>query len=239
MDPAYADGYRTLYEQHWWWRARERLVWDQLQALCRRPGRERILDIGCGDGLFFGRLSSLGEVEGLEPWAPISSDQSHLTIHRCPLSDFEPAERFSLILMLDVVEHLDDPVADVRHALSLLEPGGAMLITVPAFRLLWTRHDDINLHRTRYTRASFRRLAAESGLRIEHERYFFHWAFAAKLLLRAAQALRPGEPVPEVVPAAPINRALLALCRAEQRLLGPLPVPFGSSLMVVGRAHEG
>jgi len=56
MDVAYARRYRELYERHWWWRAREHVILDTLRRIEPPGGFPSILDIGCGDGLFFDRL---------------------------------------------------------------------------------------------------------------------------------------------------------------------------------------
>lgn len=66
---------------------------------------------------------------------------------------------YSLILMLDVLEHLEDPVGALQHAVDLLTPEGTLLITVPAFMALWTNHDVLNHHLTRYTKRSFSNVA--------------------------------------------------------------------------------
>src|SRR2546426_4518668 len=60
--------YTTLFRsrRHWWWRARERLILDVLRRLRPGAGWSAILDVGCGDGLFFERLAEFGPVEGVE-----------------------------------------------------------------------------------------------------------------------------------------------------------------------------
>ena len=103
---------------------------------------------------------------------------------------------------------------------------------------LWTRHDDLNHHYTRYDQASFRALASQAGLRIDESRYFFRWTAAAKIAARVTEALIPGEPASPAVPPPPVNRALYALSRLEERVFGKAPVPFGSSLLVVGGRSE-
>ena len=240
MDTEYGAQYRALFERHWWWRARERVILDALRAHRPAAGLTTILDVGCGDGLFFdalGAIEGVQFVEGIEPAAAlVSNDGPHRArIHVAPFDvRFEPGRRYSAVLMLDVLEHLPDPEAALRHALNLLEPGGVFLATVPAFISLWTRHDDLNHHYTRYTRSTFEALAAAAGMRIDEARYFFRWTAAAKIATRVAEALVPGEPRSPEVPAGPINRALYALSRLEERLVGGLPLPFGSSLLVVG-----
>lgn len=242
MDSGYGARYRDLYRRHWWWRARERVILDTLRRHEPPSGWRAVLDVGCGDGLFFdelARLPGVRLVEGVEPAAAlVSPDGPHRgRIHVAPFdASFDPGRRYSLVLMLDVLEHLPDPAAALRHALSLLEPDGVFLATVPAFMALWTRHDALNHHYTRYDRGSFRALAAEGGLRLDELRYFFHWTAAAKVATRVKEALIPGEPASPAVPPAPVNAALYALSRFEEQLLGRLQLPVGSSLLAVGRA---
>ena len=52
-------------------------------------------------------------------------------IHIAPFdTEFRPATPYSLVLMLDVLEHIENPGQALRHAHSLLKPGGALLLTV-------------------------------------------------------------------------------------------------------------
>jgi SAM-dependent methyltransferase len=244
VDTQYGVRYRELFERHWWWRARERFVLDALRRHRPANGWRRILDVGCGDGLFFdelARLDGVELVEGVEPArALVSPNGRHAErIHVVPFdASFDLGRRYSLVLMLDVLEHLEDPAVALRHAVALLEPDGVFVATVPAFMALWTRHDELNQHYTRYDRRSMRALADSVGLRVDEERYFFHWTAVAKLGTRLVEAIVPGDPVSPRVPPAPLNRALYALSRLEQRLADILPLPFGSSLLAVGRRRD-
>jgi 2-polyprenyl-3-methyl-5-hydroxy-6-metoxy-1,4-benzoquinol methylase len=186
VDPEYGRQYRRLYEEHWWWRARETEIVNVLRSVRPPNGWPRILDIGCGDGLFFDRLSEFGAtIEGIEPAADLVSDNPARRgrIFVRPFDDAFQRDPYGLIVMLDVLEHLADPVAALSHALSLLDPSGTMVITVPAFRLLWTSHDEMNQHVTRYTKSSFAALARQTGFRIDRAEYFFHWTFPIRLAL--------------------------------------------------------
>lgn len=237
MDSDYAARYSQLYNHHWWWRARELLLVRTLREAAPSDGFGHILDVGCGDGLFFDRLRDFGEPEGLEADASLITEAGRRrgTIHVGTLdAGFEPAHRFGLITLLDVLEHLDEPRAALTRARELLAPGGLLLLTVPAFRWLWTAHDDFNHHRTRYTRPRLRRLVEEADLVEVKSHYFFHWLVAAKLAMRAKEALL-GTSGPAAVPAAAVNRALLTLCLLEQRLLGVGTLP-GSSLLYLAAA---
>jgi 2-polyprenyl-3-methyl-5-hydroxy-6-metoxy-1,4-benzoquinol methylase len=236
LNPAYGERYRELYDKHWWWRARTELIIETLRSLELQNGRERILDIGCGDGLFFPRLREFGEVDGVEPFSdlinPVNPDRSHIYI--CPFDHtFQPGKQYSLILMLDVLEHLEDPVGALRHVCHLLLPGGRVLITVPAFMRLWTNHDVMNHHFTRYTKAQLRREGTEAGLRIMAERYLYHWTCPAKMALGIMERWLHLQPRPARVPVGWINRSLFWFSRLEQKTVSRLPMPVGSSLMAI------
>lgn len=237
MDPAYGARYRDLYERHWWWRAREAAILDLLGELAPDGGFGRILDVGCGDGLFFSGLARFGEPEGLEVDEALVTEAGRARgkIHVGPFDAlFEPGHRFGLVTLLDVIEHIDDDVAALRHAARLAAPDGLVVITVPAFQALWTAHDQYNHHLRRYRRASLLAVAREAGLEIRSCRYLFHWLFPLKLLLRLKERLSPGTPAMPEVPAPGTNRLFYRFCRLEQRTWGRFAWPFGSSLAAVG-----
>ncbi len=237
MDESYGQVYRKLYEQHWWWRSREAAILDVLRKLVPPSGFGDILDVGCGDGLFFDKLSQFGDVEGVEFSAALLNPNGphRQQIHTAPFdASFQPGRQYGLITMLDVLEHLPDPIAALRHALSLLDENGKLLITVPAFNLIWTTHDDLNHHRTRYTKRSFHLEAQAAGMRIDLMRYWYQWPFPLKLAARAIEAVTHPHPRNPGIPPAFINRALYRLSRIEQKIFTEIPAPFGSSLLMVG-----
>jgi SAM-dependent methyltransferase len=237
MDPEYAARYAELHARHWWWRSREAFVLEALERRRSAAGaRGRILDVGCGDGLLFGALSRLDEVEGVEPDASVVTPNgpwsSRIAVQ--PFDEtFRPGHRYAQVLLLDVLEHADDPVSMLRRALELLEPGGFVLVTVPALPALWTSHDELNRHHARYTRASLRALARRAGARTETPRYFFHWLVPVKLAVRLRETVVPAEPRTPSIPPRAANVVLERLSRFEQRTLSRLPVPFGASLLAV------
>jgi SAM-dependent methyltransferase len=241
MDFDYARSYRDLYRKHWWWRAREGAILSLLQLHAPGVGWGDILDIGCGDGLFFDRLLRFGNVEGVEPCADlITPDGPHRRrIHHCAFDDrFQPGKHYSLILLLDVLEHVVNPVDMLHRALGLLTKRGAILITVPAFNMLWTNQDVVNHHITRYTKKGFRVIAENAGMLISEERYWFQWTFPAKLVQRAFEKLLRIEPIGPGIPAPSINRALYLLSRSELAIASRISFPFGSSLLVLGRKAD-
>src|SRR5260370_35821481 len=144
-----------MYTRHWWWRAREEAI---VRVLHKRLGSSlglRILDVGCGDGLLFNRLSEFGEVDGVEPDEGMVNPQGphSARIRIAPFDgDLRPPVPYSLLLRLDVLEHLAKPGEALRHAHSLRAPAGTLLLTARAFPILSPHHDTINDHHARYLR---------------------------------------------------------------------------------------
>ena len=238
MRPEWVARYREFHERHWWTRSREALILEELDRL--RPGEvwNRVLDVGCGGGVFFDSLLERARhVEGVEPDADlVDPDSPHAA--RIHIRRFDPTFRpaggpFDLILMLDVLEHLDRRIEALTHARRLLGTTGVLLITVPALPLLWTRHDELNEHRLRYTRTTLATEARMAGFRIRTLRYFFHWTVAGKLVQRALEAVVRREPSPPRIPVAPLNWLLEGLSRLDHVIGRRLRLPFGTSLLLV------
>jgi 2-polyprenyl-3-methyl-5-hydroxy-6-metoxy-1,4-benzoquinol methylase len=233
MDPAYRAQYSELSRRHWWWQAREEIVLSVVNGLTL-PAPCRILDVGCGAGALLGKLARMGEVEGVELEEAQVSAPPAVRVHIAEFGPaFDPGKRYSLVLLLDVLEHMPQPAPALRRAGELLAPGGRIVVTVPAFRALWTTHDDLNHHLARYTKRTFAALARRAGLRILHLRYFLQWLFLAKLAQRGKETLVAARPGAPRIPPPVLNDLLRRFSLAEDRALGGLDLPFGSSLLVV------
>ena len=212
---------------------RERWVLQVLRQNCPANGWGSILDVGCGDGLLFDRLMEFGDVEGIETSREIvdPANPQFQKIHIGPFDDsFRPGKQYSLILLLDVLEHLPDPGAALRRCESLLKPGGSLVVTVPAFNVVWTNHDVLNRHMTRYRRATLLPLLQKAGFKIEDSAYWFQWAFPVKLAQRFTEKLFRLRPANPKTPLQAVNRALCSLCSLEHAILDPLHLPFGTTL---------
>ena len=194
------------------------------------------MDVGCGDGLFFPALSQFGNVTGVESDAEIVDPGGEFAekIHVGLFDDsYQPHKQFQWITMLDVIEHIPDVTDALQLAGDLLADDGKVLITVPAFNLLWTKHDDFNHHQTRYNKRLLRQQTAQAGLKIVNMHYFYHWTFVAKLFVRLKEATVTAPPASAQVPATWVNKTCQTLCQFEQRCITPLRLPFGSSLFAI------
>ena len=244
MESDYALQYENLWRRHWWWQSRKRFVLQKLRRLARRGSLDPVLDIGCGNGLFFEELAQFGEVRGIEsdPLLVREGPQRGRIDVRMFDASFVPTVPPRLVLMLDVLEHIEDDLAAARHVRKILAPGGVFLLTVPALMGLWSQHDVANRHYRRYTRGSLRKVLVEAGFVVESLHYFFGWTVVPMVLRRMlAPGVKPGggEAAGKAqyhvhVPAGPVNGAMYGLSRLEQVVLGGC-VPVGSSVMAIAR----
>jgi len=235
----YARNYRQLYQNHWWWRSRESYILRILRRCQQQEGDQverEILDVGCGDGLFFPVLEQFGNVQGVESDPQIVDSNGcfadQITIGKFN-DTYRPVQSFDWITLLDVIEHIPAECEPLRRAGELLAAEGKMFITVPAFNLLWTKHDEFNQHQTRYTRRLLRQQIDAAGLKLLRMQYLFHWTFPVKLLIRLKETVFRSRPRCAQIPPAAINASCKALCQLEQRIITPLRPPFGSSLLAV------
>jgi SAM-dependent methyltransferase len=243
MQEAYSRIYADLWQRHWWWRVRHELLMRTVAQLW--PGPEMpaspryIFDIGCAGGVSFDDLSRYGEVYGLEP-DPTLVDACPQWRARIDLTGFGPAytpsRPYDLVLMLDVLEHLEDDVSALHSLWHLLKPGAHAIITVPALQSLWSVHDVLNRHYRRYDKTGLRCLLTAGGFSVRDLRYFFCWPlglmYLRKLLIGTQQ--RHAQAYTITVPPTPVNSLFASLSRLEQRLMRlGLRWPLGSSLLAV------
>jgi len=113
---------------------------ERLEHATGGPGK--LLDVGAGTGI----LMHLARERG---WQPQGIDISALSAEKAaqefglevvvaPFEDHDFGGHFDAVTMLDVLEHVVDPLASLRRAYDLLRPGGALAIAVPNQRCLLT-----------------------------------------------------------------------------------------------------
>lgn len=146
-------------------RAASRLLTDQV------PGR--LLEIGCGRGDFLRRLGPKGwHGIGFEPSAEAAAVAARAVSaysdrFKIVSTDAEILGRFPTVLALEVLEHIEDDRAVLARWHSWVEPGGALILSVPAHPAYWSLSDEVGGHVRRYTRDSLRDLLTETGFAIE------------------------------------------------------------------------
>jgi len=175
--------------RHPWETARVKAIQQIIGGL--RLEAPRVLDVGAGDGYLLGALhAALGFRRAIAQDIHLSESLARELSQ--PGIEFvrelaDPEYRAELILLLDVIEHVEDPGALLSQlARERLAPGGRILITVPAFQRLYTEHDRALKHFRRYSRGQVIEQVRRAGLAMVESGYLF----CSLLLPRAALALR-------------------------------------------------
>jgi 2-polyprenyl-3-methyl-5-hydroxy-6-metoxy-1,4-benzoquinol methylase len=238
-------------DHHWWFEGRRRIVRDLLHTHLKPRATRRILDVGCGTGGMFPLLSSFGHTEGADgsPEAIAYATQRFpgFTVHHVSLPERLPDSEWDVITAFDVIEHLDDPVACLRTMREHLVDDGQIVITVPAYALLWSEHDVVHHHKRRYRRAMLAEQLADAGLRPTYMTHFNTWLLPPIAAVRIASRLLParrdrsagagaGTPAGagnlQRTPGL-LNRLLISLFASERGALRLAPLPAGVSIFAI------
>jgi SAM-dependent methyltransferase len=236
-----ATAYRdmaALEDHHWWFAGRRRIIDALLATLPLRRDAE-VLEIGCGSGgnlpmlARYGRLSA-GEYN--DEARSIAAARGVGRIAPCALPDTFPFDNevFDLVVMFDVLEHIEDDAASLAAVRRHLAAEGWLVMTVPAFPFLWSGHDVHNHHFRRYTRALLNRRLRDAGFKPGYQSFFNFWLFPAVALVRLVKKLIGGSDTSGdlVMPPQPVNRLLARLFASERFAMGRFALPFGVSYII-------
>lgn len=237
MDPKHLDELIAVEGSYWWHVAKRELALELLRKHCPAPGR--LIEGGVGGGGNLAAFRAAGyEVAGF--------DVMEESVRHCrsvglaaEVHDLQepwpvPSRHAQAVVMLDVIEHVPDPVRVLRNAGAVLAPGGGIVVSVPACPLLMGPWDRMLGHYRRYTMSELRRQARAAGLRVAWASYWNAFSLPPALVVRTAEKLVKYQRTAEFPPVAPwLNRLLIACARVERRLMKLLPLPRGLSLVGV------
>lgn len=199
--------------QHWYYRSKAAALGRAVEGL--RP--RRLLDVGAGSGFFSRHLLAEGGAESalcVDIGYRFEHDE---TVAGKPVRyrrDCGPTD-CDLVLMMDVLEHVEDDRALVEHYAAKVGPGAHFLVTVPAFAFLWSGHDVFLEHKRRYRLSEIEATMRDGGLSIVRGAYYFGLVFplAATVRLLAHGSAEPRSSLRKHDPL--VNAVLTAVCRAE------------------------
>lgn len=221
---------------HWWFRGKAALVSSALSRFAPTDGW--LIDIGAGSGGVTSALLWPAErrvaLEG--NWALISAARTRGLVALKGDVTALPVESgtASVVCLLDVIEHLEDPVRALSEARRSVRPDGVVVVTVPAHDWLWSATDEELGHHRRYTRSKLRTEFDAAGLETLWMSHAFSWCVPPVWFLRKA---RRAEPELGIERSSPLTDRLAGVLNAAERVvLTRSTLPIGSSVIAVGKA---
>lgn len=224
------DNMAQLEDTHWWFRERRHLIAQAITGMAPT----RALDIGAAAGGNTRVLEAAG-------WASTALEFSEAGVELARARGLNvvqgdaraipfPDDHFGLVVAYDVLEHIEEDDQVVDEIARVLQPGGRVLIAVPADPRLWSGHDTDVGHVRRYTRPELVKLFDREPFVIESVR---SW----NVLLRPVVAIRRRRSTGNDLTALPkpLNAALTAAIRAERYL--PVGAWPGVSLLLNARVR--
>lgn len=223
---------------HWWFRSKAAFVATALRRTAPASGATGwLVDAGAG----------AGGVTALLGWAPdrvavlegngamvrqalsvhgLAGVQAH--VGALPVADGSAA----VVCLLDVIEHLEDPVPALAAARRALALDGRVVVNVPGHPRLWSQADVELGHVQRYTRSVLRRQLADAGLEPILMTHVFSWLVPPVWLAR--RVVKPSTAELGLDQTSPvIDVAGMVLTWFERQLLGRRSLPLGTSVLCV------
>ena len=238
-------------ERHFWSQTKVRIVHQILREFSKVTcgSKFSLLDVGCGNGILMQFLSKklpnlhCTGIDGHAIALKLARERvphARLILQNfLRISKWNQREKYDAVTLLDVIEHLDNPIQLLQSLRKHVASNGILVVSVPAFQSLWSKRDVFLGHRKRYTKKVLMTEMHAAGWEVVHCNYAYSFMFFPVYLLRkilfsfiscSGQNIEASEL--QVVPI--FNRVLYVLGVLEAKLQTKFPIPFGTSLYCVG-----
>jgi SAM-dependent methyltransferase len=201
-----------------------------------RPHLEApVLEVGAGHGTFTESLVSFGRVAAVEPGAHAGgvlsnrfADDERVDVTVGLVDDVAPEPEFGSAIMINVLEHIADDRGALESILTRLQPGGRVVVWVPAFAVLHSDFDDKLGHERRYRLGALEELVQSAGYDVVDSRYvnfpgWFSWLLMVRLL-----KIEPTSPTTVRI----FDRWIVPIVRRVEHWVRPA---IGQSIFLVAR----
>ena len=216
---------------HWWFQARKKIIETIIKDEFNK--KLKILDFGSGSGVNVEMFSKFGFVHIYEPHKKTRlylkkkfSNKKKFNV----LNNF-PTKKFDLIIMADVLEHIKDDKSMIKKLSLNLKKDGHILVTVPAFQLLFSKKDIALGHYRRYNlsnlKIAFKKFEQK---RVTYFNFFLFFPICFLILFFKTLRLEFINEV-EKAPNFFLNKLMYSFFIIEKNLLGIINFPFGISIL--------
>ena len=184
------DGNMSCYqieENSFWFQQRNQLI---LKTFDWNSPPQPFFDIGGGNGFVAKAIQASGkDVVLVEPGKKGVENAQKRGVKNVVNASFDEStfipNSIPSVGLFDVVEHIENDAHFLKSIYSLLQPGGKVFITVPAYQFLWSQVDIEAGHFRRYRLGQIKKKLKNSGFEIEFSSYFFGYLLVPIFLFRA------------------------------------------------------
>ncbi|HYL50711.1 MAG TPA: methyltransferase domain-containing protein, partial [Acidimicrobiia bacterium] len=226
-------------DAHWWFRSKAAFVAWAVRRW--RPGDGWLLDLGGGSGTVTFRVAwppertlivdtsaeLVSQAKFRLPLETMRADVTRLPLRRASAS---------IVFLLDVIEHLEEPRRALVEARRVIAPDGLLIVNVPGHPRLWSASDEVLGHRRRYSAASLRSELDQGGFEVLFLSHIFSWLALPMWAVRRRRASNPRLGLDMTSPV--FDRAALFLTRIVQAVVGRVSLPVGTSVFCVAKPRR-
>lgn len=234
----------NIEDDYWWYVGLRQLVRSYMEAIDKK-NHLRVLDAGCGTG---------GMSTVLKAYSPYAIDYSQEAIFYCKSRKIENIARasvccmpfknslFDVVISLDVLYHMNvtDDVDTLKEINRVIDKKGVLLLHLPAYNFLRSRHDEAVHTKRRYTVKELKQKVEVAGFEIETITYRNIFLFPIAVTRRILEKLflsNEKQTESELKPLSPfVNNIFTRILLFENKLIkSGISFPFGLSIYCVAR----
>jgi len=242
--------------EHFWYQGRHRFLLRALKNELSNQNLDfrnlRCVDLGGGCGGWLKYLNDHWDSSFAELALADSSRRAlemaervvgeRVRRYQVDLLNLQWANRWDVVFLLDVLEHIPEHISALEQIYGALRPGGLLFITTPALNCFWSYNDELAHHVRRYSRRNYQQLAEQTGFTVRYSRYFMFFLspllFFSRLRTPDFASMTTEENRRHFehthrIPLEPINSILRLLFSLETPLGLQVPFPWGTSILAV------
>jgi len=247
-----------MQREHFWYRGRHKFLLTVLKREIARTfgnaGGLQAMDMGGGCGGWLEYLHAhepaifhelaLGDssLRALSLAGPVVGPFADR--YQIDLLNLAWSEKWDVVFLLDVLEHIPNHVDVLHQVRASLRPGGLLFVTTPALNFFWTYNDELAHHQRRYSRNDFLEIGKQAGLELLRANYFMFFLSPAlmisRIFFRPSMFAAPEQVQKHLarthrIPPKSINQLLAGFFSMEANTIDRVNLPWGTSILAVFR----
>ena len=220
------------FSEHWWFQARKRII-DGIILKFIKKKKLNILDFGAGSGVNLKMLSKYGKVNIYEPHYKTKKylKKKYNNKRKFKFLNDVNNNKFDLIILADVLEHLKNDKKELLKLEKCLNKKGLILITVPAYKFLFSKKDQILGHYRRYNKGEIKKLFKNfKPIKLTYFNFLLFIPISISIIILKILRINFIDEV-EKMPNIIINKLLFFIFILEKKIIKTYNLPFGISLL--------